>query len=115
MEQEQAQDTLYNFNGVQYKISSDFNGMENDVVNMFLAELATTQEVNPKKALIAQGLQGWIPLNCPDEEMMVWSWMKLGVQPTSCFHIKMVHLYPGVHPDDIYDCMTTEVRLNWDA
>lgn len=41
--------------------------------------------------------------------------MKMNVQPTSCFHIKMVHLYPGVHPDDLYDCLTTEVRVNWDS
>lgn len=48
---EAAQPQLFNFNGLQWSVNPEFNDMENEVVNQFLAELATTQEVNPKIAL----------------------------------------------------------------
>ena len=90
--------------------------MDNECVKEFLEELVTTTEVHPGKALIAHGLEGWIPTDCPDENgRMKWAWKKQDVKPESKFHIKMVHHYKGVTPDELFDCLTSTTRVEWDA
>lgn len=52
----------------------------------------------------------------PDESgMFCWAWRKVkDAGPASQFHIKMVHHYKGIHPDKVYEALTTEVRTKWD-
>ena len=67
---------------------------------------------------MASGLQdGWVPTVIPDEKgMLCWSWRKVkDAGPSSQFYIKMIHHYKGIHPDKLYEALTTEVRTKWDT
>ena len=103
----------WTYEGKSWNRSTDYNNMNNDVIEKFLSGLKETEEINPSKGLIASGLkEGWIPVVMPDEEgLLCWAWRKMkDAGPSSQFNIKMVHHYKGIHPDKVFEALTTEVR-----
>ena len=108
----------WTYEGKTWTRSAEYGGMKNEVIEKFLSGLKETEEIEPSKGLIASGLKdGWVPLVMPDENgLHCWSWRKVkDAGPKSQFHIKMIHHYKGIHPDKLFEALTTEVRTHWDA
>ena len=108
----------YTYEGKSWSRNAQWSGMDNSAVEKFLNALKETEAIEPSKGLMASGLQdGWVPTVIPDEKgMLCWSWRKVkDAGPSSQFYIKMIHHYKGIHPDKLYEALTTEVRTKWDT